>query len=102
MAENAVLLLAYNRIQNMIRDARNLEKEAVLSIEDLCIAGGISGAVVSFVLTPIELLKVRLQLQGYPREGRTSKVKFSGPMSLMIHTLRTKGNIALCKGHALL
>jgi mitochondrial ornithine carrier protein len=95
MAENAVLFLAYNQIQHFIKSSRGIHPEKSLSINDLCLAGGMSGALVSFVLTPIELLKCRLQTQGYLHQSP----KFSGPFSVLMHTIRHGGITALYQGH---
>jgi ornithine carrier protein len=96
MAENAVLFLAYNQIQNFIKTSKGIHPENSLSINEFCLAGGLSGALVSFVLTPIELLKCRLQTQSYLQ---TEHIKFSGPLSMFTHTIRNGGISALYQGH---
>ncbi|KAL2920393.1 mitochondrial ornithine carrier protein [Polyrhizophydium stewartii] len=63
MVENSVLFIAYNHSQNTIRSFHGLAPDAPLSIPQLCLAGAVSGAAVSFVLTPVELVKCRLQVQ---------------------------------------
>lgn len=96
MAENAVLFLAYNQIQQSIRLLYHVKPSQALSIQQLCMAGGLSGAVVSFVLTPIELLKCRLQTQSYLSKG---SLLHKGPMSVFMHTLKSKGITGLYQGH---
>jgi len=61
MAENAVLFVAYNRIQNLIRQWYKVPESDSLSMKHLCTAGFLSGASVSFVMTPVELIKCKLQ-----------------------------------------
>lgn len=95
MAENAVLFLAYNQIQKLIRRASGKRVEDPLTVQQLSIAGGLAGAVVSFVLTPVELLKCRLQTQGYISSGQMH----SGPLSMFFHTLKSTGIRGLYKGH---
>jgi ornithine carrier protein len=96
MAENAVLFLAYNQIQQTIKSFRGGKKE--LSIGDLCLAGGLSGALVSFVLTPVELLKCRLQTQGYLAVGGSQKLR--GPLAVLYDTLASRGVSGLYSGHS--
>lgn len=96
MAENAVLFISYNSIQKTIRSVQGTLPHEQLSLKELCVAGGVSGAVVSFVLTPIELLKCRLQTQAYLG---ISKKKHSGPSSLFMHTIKSRGIGALYQGH---
>src|SRR5271169_6004262 len=66
MAENATLFFAYNRAQESFK-SYNLfvspSNPETLSITGLVVAGGISGACTSYVLTPIELVKCKLQVQ---------------------------------------
>ena len=103
MAENAVLFIAYNQFQKKLREFRGLKQGAPLSLTDLCISGGLSGAVVSLVLTPVELLKCRLQTQSYLEDVIASKtrkrVHHAGPVSVFWHTLRAQGISGLYKGH---
>ena len=59
MAENAVLFAAYGQFQRLLAGQEKRE----LSLLDLSLAGAGAGGVVSFVLTPVELIKCRLQVQ---------------------------------------
>ncbi|KAF8345379.1 mitochondrial carrier [Amanita rubescens] len=63
MAETAALFLSYSYFQNLIRSISNTEKNSPLSIPQLGLAAGGAGFVTSFVLTPIELVKCRMQVQ---------------------------------------
>ncbi|KAI8897099.1 putative mitochondrial ornithine carrier protein AmcA/Ort1 [Globomyces pollinis-pini] len=98
MAENAVLFLAYAQIQRGIRYFNGTKDTQPLSLGQLCLAGGLSGAVVSFVLTPVELLKCRLQMQSY-LTGINDTGRHQGTISMFVHTLKTKGISGLYKGH---
>ncbi|KAJ3517915.1 hypothetical protein NLJ89_g199 [Agrocybe chaxingu] len=71
MAETAALFLAYTGFQNVIRkaspptsstDGRN-SKPPPLSIAQLGLASAGAGFLTSFVLTPIELVKCKMQVQ---------------------------------------
>jgi len=65
MAENATLFLTYNRAQNFFRSNGLFidPSSNKLSFTGLVVAGAISGACTSYVLTPIELVKCKLQVQ---------------------------------------
>ncbi|PWZ01174.1 hypothetical protein BCV70DRAFT_199536 [Testicularia cyperi] len=80
--ENACLFFTYNQIQRAIRwsegqsdasgsagtSAAKADAEAPLSIPQLAIAAAGAGAVTSLVLTPIELIKCKMQVQMITRE----------------------------------
>jgi mitochondrial ornithine carrier protein len=70
MAENATLFVIYNRTQTLIRSMSAPspshspgEPLAPMSLPQLAAAAGCAGAVASFILTPIELVKCRMQVQ---------------------------------------
>lgn len=96
MAENAILFLAYNQVQLYIRRVQQVKQDQPLSIQQLSVAGGFSGAIVSFLLTPIELLKCRLQTQAYV-SGRPQM--HGGPVSVLMHMLKSQGVSGLYQGH---
>ena len=53
MAENAVLFLSYGEVKRMLGEKPGQE----LSLLQLATAGGVAGAIVSFVLNPFEVIK---------------------------------------------
>ncbi|KAI8986761.1 mitochondrial carrier [Trametes punicea] len=63
MAENASLFWSYTEIQNAIRWWNGLPLTQPLSLGQLALAGGGAGCITSFVLTPIELVKCKMQVQ---------------------------------------
>ncbi|KDR72605.1 hypothetical protein GALMADRAFT_252755 [Galerina marginata CBS 339.88] len=68
MAETAALFLAYTTFQNVIRSYSSSPTSLYthsppLSIPQLGLAAGGAGFVTSFVLTPIELIKCKMQVQ---------------------------------------
>ncbi|KAI8906025.1 mitochondrial carrier domain-containing protein [Gorgonomyces haynaldii] len=91
MVENSVLFISYNFIQDQIKRISNLDQARPLSLGNMCLAGALSGAVVSFVLTPVELIKCQLQVM--------QQHQARGPFSLLVHTLRNKGILGLYRGH---
>ncbi|CCF50689.1 uncharacterized protein UHO2_07280 [Ustilago hordei] len=80
--ENACLFFTYNQIQSAIRwangeaksgaSAAQADAESPLSIPQLAIAAAGAGAVTSLVLTPIELIKCKMQVQMITREQHAS------------------------------
>ncbi|KAI8865763.1 mitochondrial ornithine carrier protein, partial [Ramicandelaber brevisporus] len=70
MVENALLFSCYSRIQNVIRrisptNSNNSDSGGSggeLTLPQLAASGAAAGAIVSFVLTPIELVKCKLQV----------------------------------------
>ncbi|TBU61156.1 mitochondrial carrier [Dichomitus squalens] len=63
MAENASLFWSYTEIQNAIKWANGIPATSQLSLGQLALAGAGAGSITSFVLTPIELVKCKMQVQ---------------------------------------
>ncbi|KAF4582560.1 hypothetical protein EYR38_002688 [Pleurotus pulmonarius] len=61
MAETAILFFAYTSFQNLIK--KYTGSSSKLTATQFAIAGGCAGATASFVLTPIELIKCKMQVQ---------------------------------------
>lgn len=122
MIENSALFVAYNQVQRGIRHF-SINPQAELSMNQLCLAGALSGALVSFVLTPVELIKCKLQVQGMHNESLVKtdpaynfqakrafglgghlrepppNKKFSGPISVIAYTIKNQGFSGLFRGH---
>ncbi|EJT99361.1 mitochondrial carrier [Dacryopinax primogenitus] len=81
MTENAVLFLANGQIQDLVRIAYGQPRfepgpdgtlrATSLSLVQVAIAAAGAGAITSFFLTPIELVKCRMQVQMLAAEART-------------------------------
>lgn len=115
MLENAVLFVGYRRAQDMLREfiaipdghhATPGAEPAPLSIPMLCLSGGISGVFASMVLTPVELVKCKLQVQQighlYTKDiktGPTPKALHSGPLSVIKHIYTQNGLRGFYLGH---
>ncbi|KAJ1954732.1 mitochondrial ornithine carrier protein [Linderina pennispora] len=100
MAENAVAFYAYNRIQSIIRTATN-NTGSELTLPQLFLSGGLSGTICAFVISPVELVKCKLQVenvQAYGGAASTANVKFTGPISVVKHLLKTQGIAGIYKG----
>ncbi|KAG8842811.1 hypothetical protein FRB91_003910 [Serendipita sp. 411] len=98
MAENASLFLCYNQLQALIRTSSNHPVGQPLSLGQLAIAAGGAGAVASFLLTPIELVKCKMQVQMLSAGvlagsgGNTPEIrKLKGPFSILTSVVRTNG-----------
>ncbi|KAG9289800.1 hypothetical protein G9A89_015380 [Geosiphon pyriformis] len=103
MLENAMLFVAYNHIQMLIHEYTNphydrqkpYEKDSEkpsLELYQLCIAGGLAGGLASLLLTPIELVKCKLQVQetlNYNANNIEAKSTFSH--SEPVHTTGGSG-----------
>jgi len=94
MAENAVCFLAYAGIKRTLQQQQQHgHKLSELSVVSLAGAG--SGAVVSFVMTPVELIKCRMQVS-----SQLPTPLYKGSIDCMIQTVRKDGGLrALYRGH---
>ncbi|KAF9171016.1 hypothetical protein BGX21_000009 [Mortierella sp. AD011] len=109
MLENAVLFVGYKRAQDMLRELVAAPDQggepAPLSIPMLCLSGGISGVFASMVLTPVELVKCKLQVQQighlYTKDKAVSapKTVHSGPLSVIKHIYTQNGIRGFYLGH---
>ncbi|KZT10397.1 mitochondrial carrier [Laetiporus sulphureus 93-53] len=63
MAENATPFWSYTELQNAIRVFSKQPASQGLSLDQFAVAGAGAGFVTSFVLTPIELVKCKMQVQ---------------------------------------
>ena len=90
MAENASLFVAYSQAQVYLRrhfpvasqqeeGKEEAEASDPLPLPHIAIAGGCAGAVTSFVLTPLELIKVRMQVQMIAQEQAAPLLPLSAP-----------------------
>ena len=86
MAENAVLFLSYGQVKRLLGERPGHE----LSLLQLCMAGGVAGGIVSFVLNPFEVIKVQMQvLNSAALDG--SRAKYNSVMDCVIQTVRNEG-----------
>ncbi|KAK9703575.1 mitochondrial ornithine carrier protein [Basidiobolus ranarum] len=111
MLENSALFVGYAQGQKLIRKflrgEHDLEDKGALpelSLSELCLAGGFSGIAATFVLTPIELIKCKLQVQE-ARKYQNSVLRgsqvthFTGPFSVISHTLKHEGITGFYRGN---
>lgn len=105
MAENAILFSAYNGIQNGFRrwegtyDPARAADPAPLSTFKIAFAAAGAGAAVSLVLTPVELIKCKLQVQDMAGQaGASNPLRYKGPIDVLVRTLRSEGLRGMYRG----
>lgn len=110
MVENAALFVGYRQVQRLIRSTASTSEELKLlkdlpedelpplSIPQLILAGGASGAIASFVLTPVELIKCKLQVQIGSQAALSQDVHFNGPFHVIRHVLQSHGPAGFYRG----
>lgn len=84
---NATLFSTNSIMKRLV--AREGQSTKDLSVGQIMLAGAGTGAVVSIVQSPIELLKC--QLQAEKKAHSSSARTFKGPLDLGTHMLRTRG-----------
>ncbi|KAJ1898671.1 mitochondrial ornithine carrier protein [Kickxella alabastrina] len=103
MAENALAFYSYNRIQAAIRSLGGQEHQDVLPMSQLFASGALTGVICAFVISPVELVKCKLQVEnvrayGQQQYQQPGKVKFKGPLSVVAHLVRSQGAAGLYAG----
>lgn len=106
--ETAVLFSIYGRAKNFFieRNAQQGATSRSLSMGQICAAGAFTGFFTGVVLTPIELIKCRMQVQRAPVMasevsacmGGEASVFYTGAMNCLSHTLRKDGLTGLFRG----
>jgi len=87
MAENAVLFFVYNNCKRALGEVPGGPE---LTLFQLALAGAGAGAVVPFVLTPVELVKCRLQVQNSASTVAGFR-PYKGPIDVIKQTLKSEG-----------
>jgi ornithine carrier protein len=83
--ENAVLFVAYGEISKRLKAG----SDETLSIGALTLSGALAGSAVSFVMTPVELVKCRMQTR---KDVRSS-------VDAILKEMRANGVAGMYKGH---
>ncbi|KAF8067661.1 mitochondrial carrier [Lyophyllum atratum] len=100
MVENASLFLVYGELQSVIRrfSGRPLSEDP--SLPQLALAAAGAGMFTSFLLTPIELVKCKMQVQMLVTPtSATAGQKLPGPISVLASVVRSSGLRGLWLGH---
>ncbi|KAJ3108435.1 Ubiquitin-protein ligase E3B [Phlyctochytrium planicorne] len=76
------------------------DASAPLSIPQLCLCGFLSGAIVSFIMTPVELVKCKMQVQGVAlHDSTSSRPIYKGPWDIVQQTWKSRGFFGMYQGH---
>ncbi|KAF9465093.1 mitochondrial carrier domain-containing protein [Collybia nuda] len=97
MVENATLFLAYSELQELVRRVMKRPVTERSTLPQLAVAAAGAGMITSFLLTPIELVKCKMQVQMLvaPKGGQ----KPPGPLSVFASVVRNDGLRGLWRGH---
>mmetsp|Transcript_11827 Transcript_11827/g.20281 ORF Transcript_11827/g.20281 Transcript_11827/m.20281 type:complete len:310 (+) Transcript_11827:300-1229(+) len=97
---NAILFATNGFMKTNVRRFGNVPDGEDLSIAQYAVCGTGAGVAVSFVATPTELVKCRLQAQSGAGASGTAAVMYSGPIDVARKTFASKGLPGLFKGLA--
>jgi hypothetical protein len=86
MAENAIMFLAYGEAKRVLATPGQQH----LSLPYTALAGGFAGTIVSFWMTPVELVKCRIQIENSP---------YKGVIDCIQRTYRAEGLRGFYRGH---
>jgi ornithine carrier protein len=100
MLENAVLFAAYERIQTVLKSITHSD---TLSLSQLGLAGALSGSCAAVVLTPVELIKCRVQVHQlqaglYTEKPTDSPLKRRGTWSILRNVVNNEGLAGFYRG----
>jgi hypothetical protein len=101
--ETATLFSANGYLKRMLRQQGALAPESDLPLPYVVAAGAGTGFCVSWVLTPIELVKCRLQVSGQPIAGGapgTFHPTYSGPFNCIARSVQAEGLRVFYHGHS--
>lgn len=88
--ENAVLFLAFQYGQEMVRNGTSLNPSGLVAV---CASGAFSGFAASFVLTPVELVKCKLQVLNLHLHS-----KLASYGSVVLKIIKREGVVGLWHG----
>ncbi|RMZ85298.1 hypothetical protein DV738_g45, partial [Chaetothyriales sp. CBS 135597] len=112
--ENSCLFFSYRLAQDIIvsatpslREQRGQETKVRLPFSQLVMCGAVSGAFTSLALTPVELVKCKMQVpatsstlhaSGKQSANTAAKPKPPGPSQIIAHIFRTQGLLGFWRG----
>jgi ornithine carrier protein len=74
-AENSSLFFSYNMSKDVVKNIFLSNQKEDLSLRWLVFCGGVSGLITSFILTPIELIKCKIQVEHVYSDKSSSILK---------------------------
>lgn len=90
----------YNLFGNALKRMESLPQDALLAPTDLMVCGALSGLCTKLLVYPLDLVKRRLQIQGFSKGRRTYGRHFScrNMFQCIYRVVRTEGFLGLYKG----
>jgi len=98
MAENASLFLVYGELQSVIRRVTGRPLSLEPTLPQLALAAAGAGMFTSFLLTPIELVKCKMQVQMLVTPAAATR-NLPGPITVLMSVIRSTGLRGLWLGH---
>lgn len=93
--ENASLFVAYNQTSNFLN-----KHSSVNELTNIIISGAISGSCASFVLTPVELIKCKLQVANLANSVPGSKQRTTKIFPTISNVIKERGLLGLWQGQS--
>lgn len=97
--ETATLFCANGYFKRKMYEMGQLPVGADLPMRFVLTAGAGTGFIISWVLTPIELIKCRMQVSGEVGTGGGTQRAYNGPMACLRSTIAEGGMAGLFRGH---
>ncbi|CCC67744.1 hypothetical protein NCAS_0A11860 [Naumovozyma castellii] len=92
--ENATLFVSYNQCSNVLEKFTN-----VSPLSNILLSGAFAGSCASFVLTPVELIKCKLQVSNL-QTAVEGQIKHTKIIPTLMYVLREKGILGLWQGQS--
>ncbi|KAK7023970.1 mitochondrial carrier domain-containing protein [Favolaschia claudopus] len=93
MAENASLFLSYRELQELLKRVNRQSIDEPSSMSQVALSAAGAGAITSLVLTPIELVKCKMQVQMLTIPAAASGIpqQLPGPFAVFMSVVRNTG-----------
>ncbi|XP_049319914.1 solute carrier family 25 member 47-B isoform X2 [Astyanax mexicanus] len=97
---SSVVFGTYRNVLQLLRQLRSKSEGAPNAKLDIFLAGFTGGVAQVSVMSPADIVKVRLQCQTEPREGSATKSRprYRGPVNCLCTIVREEGFLGLYKG----